>query len=208
MSRRNTLPRMACVSALLFTADLIAEDQLPPLEVAYSADETVTTGGRQKTGKLHAMPGRTRLETSSRGMRQVMLMLRDTGEAYALMPDMGMYMQLPGAMMLPDLRHDAEFSLVEKAGSETVAGVEATRYRVAGKLHGRRDFQGDLWLSGQGIALKTELTYLSVKGGSRTTLKELSNLRIGDIDPGLFDIPEGMMQAPGLGAPGAAPPPP
>ncbi len=208
MPRGNFLLRLIRVSALILTSNLLAADQLPPLEVAYSTDETVTSGGHQKTAKLYAMPGRTRLETSSRGMRQVMLMFRDKGEVYALMPDMGMYMQLPRSMMLPDLRHDAEFSLVKKEESETVAGVPAVRYRVAGTLHGRRDFQGNLWLSGQGIVLKTEITYQSVKGGNKTTLKELSNLQVGDLDPALFEIPEGMLQAPGFGAPGAAPPTP
>jgi len=185
------------------------------MDIAYSATRIIE-GGEQRMEQRYFQKNATinRMEMHLHGQHSTIIMNGDRGVMLILMPAQRMYMEsstdsLPfeaGNVELPD----PETWEMERVGRESVNGVPATKYRVATDGGEVTRMRGFLWVSDDGIPVRTDM----VTGGDRI-LMELRDLVVGPQPAELFEPPagyqrmalgEGMggaMSLPGLGALGA-----
>jgi hypothetical protein len=159
-----------------------AADWLRP-DVAYSATRTMQAGGHTITGPVHYDNGKERFEMAMEGQQQVMIRREDKELLYMVMPQMGMGMEMRigGPKAMPGPRDYAELQ-PEEVGRETVAGEEATKWRVVAE--GAEIF---IWASDDGIPLRME-----GEGAQGSFVMELSDLERGPQPAELFEVPAGI----------------
>ncbi|WP_221931029.1 hypothetical protein [Telmatospirillum sp. J64-1] len=161
-------------------------------QISYTADFWFSDGaGNRQRGVVHHVPGRERREVTMRdGSRQVLLVRRDEGQAYLLMPNQRWYLGL-GYEAAAQLAGGLETMTITRRaiGPDEVDGVPATRYEATGEGPQGR-FTGDLWLSEEGILLQAAGS-VTVDGRVKTFETGLTNLRKGSVQADLFDLPDG-----------------
>jgi hypothetical protein len=178
-----------CCVLVSFASAASASDWLRP-DVAYSATRTLSAGGHEISGPLHYDGGKERFEMSLEGQQQVMIRREDYDLLYVIMPQMGMGMEMRiGSREAMPSAGDYAAMQPEALGRETVAGEEATKYRVVADgatVH--------IWASDDGIPLRME----GESPEGRFTM-ELSNLQRGPQPAELFEVPAGiqLMTMPG-----------
>ena len=168
----------------------------PPLTVAYSADRHIETDSGDMQGSIAAAPGRERSEMRVGSMSTVMILHSDRQVGWMLMPMQRMYQELDfrsarrQAGSVPTEQVDLEL-----VGSESVAGLAASKYRFVMK---DKSAGGYLWFTAEGIPVKMDV--ISNDGGRKTRMTvTLENVRIGAQDPSLFEVPSGYAKLPGGG---------
>jgi hypothetical protein len=199
MISRISISLTMCLTALATTA---GADTLPVPTVEYSADRIMETDAGTFSGRVYYSPEKERLEMSLGGMQSVMILRRDRGNAWMLMPAQRMYQEI-------DIQRAAEQSGSQAAdqvditevGAEAVEGLAATKYRMVMKDGSGGGF---IWITTEGIPVKMDL--LGRRGRERTRMTvTLQNVVIGPQDPSLFEPPSDYTAMPsfkGFGAPG------
>ena len=178
-----------CCVLVSFATAASAADWLRP-DAAYSATRTLRAGGHEISGPLHYDGGKERFEMSLEGQQQVMIRREDRNLLYVVMPQMGMgmEMQIGSREAMPSAGDYADMQ-PETLGRETVAGEEATKYRVVvdgATVH--------IWASDDGIPLR-----MDGEGPEGSFTMELSDLQRGPQPADLFEVPAGiqLMTMPG-----------
>ncbi|WP_374450353.1 hypothetical protein, partial [Stella sp.] len=87
---------------------------------------------------------------------------------------------------------------------EELGGRTVTRHHVDGRGADGARVVGEVWLTDERIPLKSALD-VTEEGQTVRIVQELSDLRIGPIDPDLFRVPPGYQRMP-LPAGGGQPP--
>lgn len=187
-------------------------------DIAHSATRVIVSGEqRMEQRYFHKNALTNRMEMQVQGQLSTIIINADRGVMWILMPAQQMYLESP----IDDQAYDAaNVELpdpatweMEREGRESVNGVPATRYRVATDDGETTRMQGHLWVSDDGIAVRTDM----MTGGDRIQM-ELRDLVVGPQAADLFEPPpgyqrmalgEGMggaMSLPGLGSigPGAS----
>lgn len=161
------------------------------MDAAYSATRIIE-GGEQRMEQRYFQQDATtyRMEMHAHGQHSTIIMNGDRGVMWILMPSQQMYME----SSIDDQRFDAtnvelpdpETWEMERVGRESVNGVSATKYRVATDSGETTRMQGFLWISDDGIPVRTDM----VTGGDRIQM-ELRDLVMGRQPAELFEPPAG-----------------
>jgi len=159
--------------------------------VEYSADQKTSTKQGEMKSKVYFSAGKQRMEIPG---TSITITRRDKKVVWTIMPRQKMYMEHAigqGQGMGADVPVD---SVVESTneGSETINGVSTTRYRLVFKNKvGEKTGSGFTWLDKNNIAVKSDYSMKNEKGENVSIRFELSNIKIGKLDPSLFEIPDG-----------------
>jgi hypothetical protein len=185
MSRhRLWIPVLALLAAGAAAAD--PEAWLRP-KSDYAADTVMETDAGRIEGRVWASGDKERRELVVDGRRHVVILRRDRGVSWILLPEQRMYLENgPGEGPLAVERPDARKLEREALGEESVNGIPATKYRVHGRTADGAVFEGAMWLTAQEIPVRV----LTQQGGAPMRM-ELRNLSLGAVDPARFEIPPG-----------------
>ncbi len=194
MLLRRITPLMTAVLLLCSGAATAFTDALAPwadelgidLDAAYSATRTMRVEGQTMSGTEHRTRGKTIFGMSYEGMTAQMLLREDLGKYYVLMPQMGMYREIPRTEAQEQAMSAGTMESINKVGSETVNGQNTTVYDVVYRSPDDSG-KGRLWVNGDGILVKMRVR--SDGARSEEAVIELTNLKIGAQDPALFEIP-------------------
>lgn len=180
---------------LLLTVGPACAALLGDARVAYSADRTVTVNGRAYTGKMFHMPGHQRHEQEIQGLSEVVILDGAAAQGWLVLPGLHSYVEFHFPTVLAEL--EDRNILGAKAGQETVDGVSTTKYRVDHRAADGSRVQGFVWLSRDGVMMKLDGTLARPRSSKPTAIRmELSQLRLGPQDPGLFALPPGLVKLP------------
>jgi hypothetical protein len=163
--------------------------------VPYSAERTVTVNGKSYTGMVFHTPGRDRHEQEVQGVPQVILLDAAAKQGFLVLPGLNSYVpfafpQVMAELGDPELRRSA-------VGPETVNGIRTTKYRVDHTAADGSRAQGFVWVSGQGVLMRLEGTVTRQGADHRTAIRmELAGLKPGPQNPGLFQLPPGLVRLP------------
>lgn len=172
------------------------------IKAEYSADEYMETEEMTVQSKVYRAPDRERREMNMDGEKQIMIIRRDKGVVWTVIPDERMYMEMKiteGNKGDKDLsEYNIEATVV---GEETVNGVSTTKSKLVmtNKKDGSK-MGGFWWTTKEDIVVKMDV--IAKDEGSKDRVKsELKNLKIAKQDPKLFEIPSGYrrMSVPGMG---------
>ena len=175
---------------------------LPGLGLAadFTADMTQTLNGNPlMQGKASVKDGKVRVESSMQGVSQVVISDPATGRMIMLQPQMKMYMEtkVDPAKMSPDVVKDGknEQGQWRVLGRETVDGWECEKRVFDFKDKSQGELTG--W-----FALKLDYPIKTmVTNGKDTMTVEYKNIKTGQLDAALFEVPLGYqkMNVPGMG---------
>ena len=132
---------------------------------------------------------RVRREMQAFGTRFVTIVDRTKDRTVMLFPDLKRYAVRP---LDPDahdtVRQIARDAKLEKVGPDTLDGAEAVKYRIEGRSPRGRTFEGFLWLTPENIMVRMA-GKTTANGKTRQISIALRDLRIGAVDPAVFEIP-------------------
>ena len=184
--------RFIHVVALAFLAawPAAAEEWGPPT-ADYSAVLTFTDGrGEVLVHRIYYTEKRQRLDYKAGDRDEVAIVDQVAAAVYVLYPERNRF--LKSALVEPEF--DLGISRIgtkrEKLGEESVAGPAATKFRVEAKTAQGQEFKGFAWLTKERILVKLDG---EVKQGRRTRRLAMaaSEIKIGPIDPAVFQVPAG-----------------
>lgn len=160
-------------------------------DAAYSATRSIWSGEQRMEQRYFQRDAATnRMEMHLHGQHSTIIINGDRGVMMLLMPAQRMYMEssIDGQQFdqanveLPD----PETWEMERVGRESVNEVPATKYRVATDAGEATRMQGFLWVSDDGIPVRTDM----MTGGDRIQM-ELRDLVVGPQPAELFEPPAG-----------------
>lgn len=161
------------------------------MDVAYSATRIIQ-GGEQRMEQRYFQRDATtnRMEMHLHGEQSTIIINGDRGVMWFMMPGQQMYVE----SSIDDQPFDAanvelpdpETWEMERIGREAVNGVPATKYRVATDSGKTTRMRGFLWVSDDGIPVRTDME----TGGDRIQM-ELRDLVVGQQPAELFEPPVG-----------------
>jgi hypothetical protein len=181
------------LAALIFMgpAVLVAHAaNLPQPSVAYGAEGSMEFDNMQVPYKVWQDGDKTRREMTMQGQLQIMILRRDLGRMYMLMPAQAMAMEMALDPKMASPQEMMKNIEATAQGTETVAGHNATRYRMAGKDVLGYAMEGTAWVTDQGIMLRMHSTSV-VDGKPKEVLVEITKVKVGPVDPGMFEVPAG-----------------
>ena len=151
----------------------------------YSAIMHMSTERGDVEAKIFVIPGMKRME-----MHDATQIIRfDKGVMWVLMPKQRMYMENP-IPAAPGGGDNLKYLEKKKLGKETVNGISTTKYKtVAEDPQGNR-LEGFSWLTDDGILVKNDMQ-LEAEGRKMQVKTEISDLKVGQQDPALFEVPQG-----------------
>ena len=130
------------VASVGLAAGAASVDWLQP-KSDYRADTLMETPEGRMQGKVFASGMKERREFTTAGRRHVMIVRRDQGVSWVLMPEQKMYLENAiGREGMPMDRFAGGRLEREALGTEQVNGVEATKYRVHGTTPEGHAFRG------------------------------------------------------------------
>lgn len=183
-----------------------AANEVEAIDVPFTADATLETGGHTIESKIYFSDGRLRDEIDIRGQQIVYIGRTDLEKVWMLMPagNRTMYMEMPYGESNEQVQ---EFRLVERevVGEETVNGMATTKHRVVYEANGGR-YGGFTWFNEHNIAVRAFMV-TETDGEQQRISFEMSNLEVGPVDAAAFELPDGAhkLDMAGLvGGPGGA----
>lgn len=148
----------------------------------YTAETVMQADGAEIHGRVWASGDKERRELSMQGQRYVLIVRRDRGVVWTLLPEQRMYVESAlGEAGIPAAGVGGEVTR-QAMGPESVNGVATTRYRVRGTSADGTPFDGLMWLTGDDVPMRVEGEGVRI---------ELSRLAVGPVDPSRFEIPAG-----------------
>lgn len=186
MREKKNKSTMKAVSAVFVSTALLWA--LPLFGAEFTADSRINKGGRTAAGTFYSAGDRWRIEEHRpKGEYRVTIFKGDEKSLIVFWPDKKRYIKQP----LPEAAFKAiasrkpgkELSRT-KQGLETVAGYRTTKYRVT------YDVQGKKMTSIEWFSKKLD-TIIKSEAEDASWSSELSNIREGRLDKGLFEIPAG-----------------
>lgn len=188
-SFRVTLTALFCLSLPLSAL----AGSFPTPSVEYFGDSHVEANGMAMAMKIYQAKDKQRIEMNNpqMGGKSIMIMRMDKKVGWNLMPEQKMYSEinLEDAKKRSGDMRECTWDASEK-GSESVNGI-STKKQHAKVSCPDSDYEGDFWITSEGIGVKMDITG-KTKGGEQIHMKqEMRNLKIGKLDPDLFEIPAG-----------------
>lgn len=192
-----------CLAPVAAAADM---GPFGPPTAAYSADSTITADGKTISARVHADSDRERREIGNGDAAQIMLIDHKAKKATMLIVEQKVAMEVDMSEEDGSGGPREMKWTTEALGEEPVGGVAATKHRVDGQASGGARVAGLVWVTPEMIPVKSELD-VTEEGETVHIVQELSNLKVGPVDAGLFAVPEDYkrMQMP-KGPPGAPAP--
>jgi hypothetical protein len=160
--------------------------------VAYTAQFYVTGERGTFHGSVWHRPGRERRDWDTADGGQAVLLERGNDSAYLLKPSGRWYVGI-GLHAAASLAGGLDGMSVDrhKLRDEVVAGIRATRYRVAATAGKSGRFDGDAWFSADGILVKAAGTLTAPDGQASQVETGLSQVVLGRVDDAHFALPKG-----------------
>ena len=157
--------------------------------VEYSADSYMETAAGVMQGPAYFAPGKERREYLMDSVHMVNITRRDKKVIWSLMPEDKMYMEMNPS----DDNNAGDLSGYQiettRVGQETVNGVRTTKNKLIMTAPNGDKMGGFMWISNEGIVVKMDA--IAVDKNSKARIKsELKNIKIGHVDPSLFEIPD------------------
>ena len=163
--------------------------------IAYSAERTVWVNGKSYSGMVFHIPGRERHEQEIQGVGEVILLDAAAKQGFFVLPGLKSYIPFSFPQLMAEL--DDPGLRRSPAGQETVNGVRTTKYRIDHRSADGTLAHGFAWLSAQGVLMRIDGTIARAGGSRPMALRmELSKLTLGAQDPGLFQLPAGLVKLP------------
>ena len=163
--------------------------------VSYRAERTVTIDGRTYSGPVVHAPGHQRHEQDMFGMHEIFLLDIEQARGFLVLPSVKTYLEFPFPPLMAEL--NSPDLLRRPVGRETVAGIATTKYHVDHTAQDGSRAQGFVWVTRTGILMKLEANVTRAHGGRPMAITmALSQVTTGPVDPGLFQLPQGLMQLP------------
>jgi hypothetical protein len=177
---------------MLVSTDLSAEI-LGDARVGFTAERVLVLDGRRYVGKMWHMPGEQRHEQDLPAIRPVFILRAGSALGDVVLPQLHTVVEfaLPKELSLlgnPDL-------LRRPAGQEIVNGIATTRYTVEEDIPAGH-ISGSLWLSRDGIPMRYDGKLEPKHGKSSTIFWELRQVKLGNQDAALFEVPQGYAKLP------------
>ena len=188
----------ASVISLLFGFTFSAAAAEIKSTTSYSADRSIeTTSGGIMHGKVYHTPDKERSEQEISGQIQTMIMRKDKGVMWILIPAQRMYLEQP--LNMEQHQDPANMPVLEmtEEGKETINGMKTTKYKVRMQGENDTEFDGYMWHTAEGIMVKMDATSGDDKRKERVKI-ELTNIDISEQEPTLFEIPKGYSTLGGL----------
>lgn len=176
------LPGAASATAADQATDPAIRFSLP--NIPYTAERRVADGRNWQAMRVYYRPGMERMELEGEAAGGNVIIVRfDRDLTWVLMPRLHIYLELPGEV---DQRFRSLMSslVLTPEGSARVNGERAEKYRVSGRL------TGTMWLDRHGIPLRI-VGETVIGGKSAHADVEQTDIRTGQVAPGLFDLPAG-----------------
>lgn len=193
--RRWSMMAALTISALLgiwrdANAALLGDASVP-----YSAERIVTVNGRSYSGRVFHAPGHQRHEQTIQGIDEVVLLDSRKTRGWLVLPGLKTYVEFAFPGVMADLGDPALRR--SPSGHDTVNGVLTTKYRIDHTAGDGTRAQGFVWISAQGVMMRLEGTVTRHGTGHPTAIRmELAHVQIGPQDPGLFELPPGLVKLP------------
>ena len=204
LPRRRLLVAGAMAACAAPSARALAAVDVLALKVEYEATSLVGAGEDPPRGRLWRTPVALRHE-GGQGGSQVIVARLDRNVGWLGLPELGMAIQTDlDALDLPLDVLAGGGGLVQQAeGRERMNGMDTTRVRVERSGQGGSSFSGRVWVTAQGIVARIEGEGES-RGRRGRTLVNFRDVRVGRLDPSLFEAPRGMRVVRVRGADAAA----
>jgi hypothetical protein len=185
----------------------------PLPKVSYEAQMKVSSGAAagqpaiNMQAKVYVAGKQMRLEMTQGGMQMVVIADQKKKRALMLMPQMKKFFETPLRQEQLGTLSAASQCDLERIGSEKVAGLKATKYRLVAKDK-HTTTRGTLWLTKDNIAVKLVGKAEQKRDGKAVSLPvsvALSKVKIGPIANKRFAVPKGYSKASMPGMPGMPP---
>lgn len=187
---RNVYVSLAAALLFCLAAGAADLDSLKP-QVSYSAVRTISGGGQKMQGRYYYAPDKHRNEMNLGGDTMTSIVREDLGVIWNLMPSHDMYMEVsatdstvPGGIAGPDTTELVEHEVL---GIETVNGYQVTKHRVTTRDAAGETVSGLMWATDEMIPVRMEMT----TGAGETMVMDVSEIKVGDHPPALFEVPSG-----------------
>ena len=181
---RLWIPILVC---LLAAPALAAPASWLRPKVDYVADTVMEVDGSAISGRVWASGSKERRELTVKGRRHVVIVRKDRGVSWVLMPEQRLYLETRPGEGAPGAEAFATSRLEREAlGREQVNGASTTKYRVTGTTAKGTAFEGLMWMTDEEIPVRV----LTGQGRERVRM-ELHDLSVGALDPRRFEIPPG-----------------
>lgn len=165
-----------------------ADSAFNPPTVDYSADVVRESAGATQRMKIFRTKDRSRTEMLTGGRPMVAILDLTKKEVTNLDPEKKTYSRTDlgklGVGGDPFASGDYKRTL---QGKETIGGVETSKYLYEGTT-GPANVKGTVWMTNDNIPLRNEAKIV-VAGQTISSITHLENLKIGKLDPGLFEVP-------------------
>ena len=163
--------------------------------VPFRAERSVTVDGRSYSGTLFHTPGHQRHDQDMFGMHEEFLLDTASAEGDLVLPALKTYVEFPFPPMMADLA--APDLLGAPVGSETIANIRTTKYRIDHRAPDGSHATGFLWQSRDGILMKLDVSIARAHGGKPLAIAmALSHVEIGPQDLALFALPANFAKLP------------
>jgi len=178
------------VLAIVFGAAPLWAGQLSRPQVEYSADSTMQTEDNTIEQHVFVTPAKERRESlAESGDGAVQILRFDNKVMWQLMPSEHMYME--HSMEKNKGNDPSQWDFQETVmGEEVLNGMKVTKYKTIATSTDGKKYGGFSWRTKEGISIKTDLLYKEGNEKKRM-MTELKNVKIGQQDPKLFEVPEG-----------------
>lgn len=171
--------------ALLLVGTAPAAQSLPD----FSAVIVTHHSGREMLGKVYVKGDKARWEMATPMGQTTAIVRRDKQVMWMLMPGQKAYMEMPLSHEVFDNNLNVLKKSVTKKllGTETINGEETEKYEVLANFGGQQ-IKSYAWISKKlGLPLRVETP-------DKSYVQEYKDIRLGEVDDGLFEIPAGFQK--------------
>jgi hypothetical protein len=192
-SRRQVLLASAALLGAPWTAVAAVSRSFLQLRVEYTATSLIGADPRITPGRLWRTHSALRHEGKRQGRSLTVIARLDRNLCWLVMADPGFTIETDlSALDLPlDVLNGGGDMRQIREGRERANGLDTMRIRVERNVGSGSRFTGHVWATDQGVIAR-----LAGEGESRgrrgRTLMNFRDVRIGPLEPGLFEAPRGV----------------
>lgn len=184
---------VTAVTVGLWAAATPAVANVLDLKTEYSAASTIQTPKGPQHGRVWRTPSAVRHEMTSDPRANTVIARLDRKVAWLLVPEqkLAIEMGLENFGLPTELLTGAGIKQTP-VGQETIAGQRTTKVRVerAPGPNGNGSFDGHVWTTAQGIIMRIVGAGAN-QGRSGSVNINFSDVKVGQQDPSLFELPAG-----------------
>ena len=192
-SRRKILLASAALLGSSWAAVAATNRNLLQLRVDYTATSLIGTEERTMPGRLWRTPWALRHEGKQHARSLTVIARLDRSLFWVVMADPRLAIETDlSALELPlDVLNGGGDMRQIREGRERANGLDTTRIRVERNAASGSNFTGHVWATDQGVIARVAGEGES-RGRRGRTLMNFDDVRVGPLDPGLFEVPRGV----------------